>query len=202
MIRLCRHNRRGITLVEVMVAMGITALMVISTMAMLLQTSRRCETEVTQTGTDTDATLAMQMIVNDVREAKRVTPLADFTQLQIIKPVRTADGYYDRTKGEDTLHPIYYYISDSSHVMGRTGTWLWRSEVQDDHTDYRWIRRDMDPNGLIFNQPLPKEVEVTLRIKAAVSHGASGLHRKNGKNLERDGLTTELTDRVVYLRNY
>lgn len=201
MIRLCKHNRRGTTLVELMVAMGITTLMVTGTMAMLRVTAGRCETEMMQGTTDTDAVLAMQTMVNDIREAKKVTPSTDGTQLLVIRPIRAQQGYYDRS-AEDVNHPINYYLSDSTHTMGRTGSWLWRSEVKDRYTEYRHIRTDVDTNGLKFVSDGPKAIQITVRIKAAVSHGASGLHRKNGKNLETDGLTTELTNRVVYLRNY
>ncbi len=200
MIRFCRSNRRGMTLLEVLITLGITTMLVVSVMSMLLMTVRRCETEMTQTGTDTDAVLAMQMMVNDIREAKKIEPMDDNTQIRIIKPIRALQGYYDRS-AEDTNHPICYYISNYSHIPGRTGTWLWRSEVKSGYTEYRCIRKDLDPNGLVFDQPEPQEVGITLKIKSTVSHGASGLNRGE-VNLERDGLCTELTDRVVYLRNY
>lgn len=152
MIGFHKHNRRGMTLVEVMVVMGITTLMVTSVLAMLLQTVRRCETEVKQGGTDTDAVLAMQMMVSDIREAKKVTPLASGTQIQIIKPARSPEGYYNRNI-EDIAHPICYYISDSSHIPGRTGTWLWRSEVKNGYTEYRSIRKTWTLTGCFSPSP-------------------------------------------------
>lgn len=201
MIRLCKHNRRGTTLLEVIVVMAITTLMLTCTMAMLLHTARRCETEMAQGSTDTDAVLAMQMMVSDVREAKIVTPLAGGTQLLVIKPMRALQGYYDRSAA-DTNHPINYYLSDATGASGRGGTYLWRSEVTSNGTVRRCIRKDVDPNGLLFETDVPKSIQITVKVKTAVSHGASGLHRQNGKNLDTDGVYTQLTDRVVYLRNY
>lgn len=208
MIRLCKHNRRGMTMIEMTVAMAITALMVTCTMAMLLQTVRRCETELTQGSTDTDAVLAMQTMVSDIREAKTVTILApgpaSGAQLLVVKPTKvsaTQGSYYDRS-ASDTTHPINFYLSDATHTVGRAGTYLWRSEVKDTGTVYRCIRKDMDPQGLVFETDVPKSVQITIRTKIAVSHEAAGQHQTTGKNIEREGIYTQLTDRVVYLRNY
>lgn len=201
MITLARHNRRGMTMIEMTVSMAITALVVIGTMAMLVHTSRRCETEISQGGTDTDAVLALQMMVSDIREAKRVTPLSNRTQLLVIKPIRAQQGYYDRS-AEDTNRPINYYLSDSSHIVGRTGSWLWRSEVTPNGTYYRCIRKNMAPGGLSFETDVPRSIQITVKTKEDVSHEAAGQHQIEGKNIERDGVYTQLTDRVVYLRNY
>lgn len=205
MISLCKRNRRGMTMIEMTISMAITALVVIGAMAMLLQTARRCETESSQGSTDTDAVLAMQTMVSDIREAKSVSILAGGAQLSVIKPIRvtqTQGRYYDRS-ASDTSHPINYYVSDSTHTVGRTGTWLWRSEVKSTGTEYRCVRKSMAPSGgLVFETDVPKSIQITIKTKAAVSHGAAGQHQAVGRNIERDGIYTQLTDRVVYLRNY
>jgi hypothetical protein len=61
----------------------------------------------------------------------------------------------------------------------------------------------VDPNGLLFAPDVPKSIQIMIKVKSKVSHGASGQHRKDGgKNLDKDGIYTQLVDRVVYLRNY
>jgi hypothetical protein len=171
--------------------------------AMLLQTARRCETESTQGSTDTDAVLAMQAMVSDIREAKTVTILAGGAQLLVVKPTRvsaTQGSYYDRSAA-DTTHPINFYLSDATGTVGRSGTYLWRSEVKDAGTIFRCIRKDMDPQGLLFETDVPKSVQITIKTKTAVSHEAAGQHQTTGRNLETQGIYTQLTDRVVYIRN-
>jgi len=205
MIRLCKDNRRGMTMVEMLVAMTITALMITGTVAMLVATSGRCETELSQGNTDTNAVLAMQMMVTDIREAKSVTILApgpaSGAQLLVVKPIRALQGYYDRSAA-DTTHPINFYLSDATGTVGRAGTYLWRSEVTNSGTAYRCIRKDMDPQGLLFETDVPKSVQITLKTTDAVSHYAAGQHQTTGRNIETQGIYTQLTDRVVYLRNY
>ena len=193
MITFCRRNRRGMTMIEVTISMAVTTLVVVGTIAMILQTARRCETEVSQTATDTNAVLALHTMVNDVREAKRVERQDNNTRLMIIKPIRALQGYYDRS-AEDTLHPIYYYLSDSTGTMGRGGTYLWRREITADGVDLRMIRKDMDPEGLVFEQDVPKSIQITVRTKEEVSKYAAGRSEQQ--------VYTQLTDRVVYLRNH
>lgn len=199
MIGLCKLSKRGMTMIEVTVALAITTIMVTCTMGMLLATARRGETQMTQGSTDTDASLALQMMVGDIREAKQVTIQASGAQLLINYPVRvsaTQGAYYDRST-LDAVHTITYYQSDTSHVIGRAGNCLWRWRVKPDGTnEYRCIRNDVDTGGLLFETDVPKSIQITIKTKSAVSHYAM----KKGVNTS--GIYTQLQDRVVYLRNY
>lgn len=183
------RNRRGFTLPEVMIATLIMSLLLMCIVAMWMSTMRRCETEMAQLGADTNAVLAMQTMVSDVREAKTVTILAGGAQLRVTKPVRSAQGYYDRTQS-DTTHQINYYLSNHTGSIGSTGTYLWRS--QDGVA--RCIRKDV--GALLFETDVPKSIQITIETRENVSSQAMKM------NVHDVGVYTRLTDRVVYLRNY
>jgi prepilin-type N-terminal cleavage/methylation domain-containing protein len=189
MMTLSLKNRRGFTMLEMLVATTILTLLMASIVSMWMATARRCETELAQVDTDTNAVLAMQSMVTDVREAKSVTILASGAQLSITKPIRAQQGYYDRSQG-DTNHQINYYLSDSTGIVGRTGTYLWRSQ----DTAARCIRKNVD--ALLFETDVPRSIQITIESRDAVSHEAMK------KNVDTVGVYTQLTDRVVYLRNY
>jgi len=174
------RNRRGFTVTEVLVAVFVTALLLTCTLSMLVAALRSCDGDLAQVNTDTNAVTAMQFMVNDVREAKSVGILSSGKQLCITFPVTTAEGYYDRTQ-PDTVHQVNYYLSDSTGIIGRTGTYLWRSK----DANLRHIRNDVD--SLLFESDTARSIKITIKTKDSVFGGTK---------------QTELTQRVVYLRNY
>lgn len=204
-MKICKHKRCGMTMIEVMVALTITTVMVTAMVGMFVATAGRAEVEMSQGSTDTDASLALQQMVSDIREAESVTIQvpgpASGTQLLVVHPVRvtqTQGGYYDRSR-PDTTEPVYYYLSDATGAMGKAGaacTILWRQETKNGVTTARIIRRNVAPGGLLFETDVPKSVQITIRAQMAVSRYA----RKKGR--DATPVYTELTDKVVYLRNY
>lgn len=202
MIRLPKLNRCGMTMIEVIVAFSITALMVISIIGVMFATTSRFQVESTQGSTDTDASLALQMMVSDIREAKQVTIQNSGAQLLINYPVRvsqTQGAYYDRST-LDNVHTITYYLSDSTHAIDRTGSYLWRWKVKDDGTnEYRCIRKDIASQGLLFETDVPKLIQITIKTKSTISK----LTKQGTKQaMVLTDVYTQLSDRVVYLRNY
>ncbi len=173
-------SKAGYTLTEVMTTILIFGLVTTCAMAMFLTSIRVYDRTTTQAYTDADAVIAMQRMVMDVREAKSVNLLDNGHRLQIIFPIRTSDGSYDRHFSDDT-HPIEYYLSDSTGIVGRTGTWLWKSNSGTCEP----IKRDVE--SLVFEQDTARSVKITI---VTVNNTASGPQQ------------TELTQRVVYLRNY
>lgn len=174
------RNRAGFTLTEVLIAVFVMALLLTCTVSMLVAALRSCDADMAQVNTDTDAVTAMQSMVNDVREAKSVSILVAGKQLCITFPVTTADGYYDRTVA-DTAHQVNYYLSDSTGIIGRTGTYLWRNR----NGTLRRIRTNVD--SLLFESDTARSIKITIRTKDAIYQGTR---------------QTELTQRVVYLRNW
>ncbi len=173
-------SQKGITMVDMLVAVSITALILVPTASMLVGALRCYDGELAKIDTDTGAVLAMQRIVNDVREAKSVSMLSDGHQLRIIKPMVTADGYYDRSQ-PDTAHPIDYYLSGVSGTLGAAGSNLWRAQ----DGVLTLVKRGV--NSLTFEYDTARSIKITVVARQYVSRG----HRE-----------TELTQRVVYLRNY
>ena len=163
-----------------LVAAFVMAMLLTCTVSMLVAALRGCDADMAQVNTDVNAVTAMQSMVNDVREAKSISILSSGHQLCITFPITTAQGYYDRTQ-PDTAHPVNYYLSDSTGIVGRTGTYLWRSK----DATLRRVRSDVD--SLLFESDTARSIKITVRTKNSIFKGTK---------------QTDLTQRVVYLRNY
>jgi prepilin-type N-terminal cleavage/methylation domain-containing protein len=176
-----RSRRSGYTLIEVLLVLGIMVIIGAGAMALMIGSVSCFDTTTTEAFTDADAVIAMQMIVNDVREAKSIRIIAGGTRLRVIFPKRTAEGYYDRHEA-DMANQIDYYLSDDTGVPGHAGTWLWRGK---DDGSRRLLKKDVW--GLEFEQDTSRSVKITVTA------------RNNSANGPKE---TQLTQRVVYLRNY
>jgi hypothetical protein len=183
------RNRRGSTLIEVIVSTGITVIILGATAAMTIATMRCYDTESAQCSSDNDAILAMQRIILDVREAASARPIANGERIRIILPTKVDlgndDYYYDCSQNPDTAHQFDYYISDETGVPGHRGSCLWKGK---NNNDRELIMRNVE--YLYCEQPLDdikKEIWITLRTI---------------QNTSRGPRTTELTQRAVYMRNY
>ncbi|MEN6521988.1 MAG: prepilin-type N-terminal cleavage/methylation domain-containing protein [Armatimonadota bacterium] len=175
-------NRNGYTLIEALIAVSLTGLICAGTLAMMVSSMSCFDSTSTQTYTDMDAVMAMQMIVNDVREAKSINIIADGKRLRVIFPKKMlGEDYYDRHQA-DMANQIDYYLSDETGVPGHSGNWLWRGKNNNNRTP---LKRDV--NSLEFEQDTSRSVKITV---TALNNSASGPK------------TTSLTQRVVYLRNY
>lgn len=179
------NNNRGFTIVEAMAVTGLMVLVVLSVVSMMVASLRTYDSASNRTYTDQDAVMAMQMMVNEIREAKSITPLDpgpdSGTRLRVTLPV-LADGkdYYDRHE-EDSANAIDYYLSDSSGTVGESGTWLWRAQSG----ETRLLKTNVE--SVVFERDTSRSVRITVVTQ---NDAPSGTKR------------TELTQRVVYLRNY
>ena len=188
------HFRRsGFTLVELLAASGVMAILLVCTVSMLLAAMRTVDADLAQVNTDTNAATSMQMMVTWVREAQKITILdtgpTSGHRLCVTLPVITAQGHYDRSQS-DTGNPMYFYLSDSTGIVGRTGTWLWRS----------W-------KGALF--PIRKDVS-SLLFETTVDMGSDAVQISittqdsvfKYKSTDSGTRQTNLTQRVIYMRNY
>jgi len=166
---------------EVLVVMGIMGLIGAGALAMMVRSVSSFDDTSTKAFTDADAVIAMQMMVNDVREAKSVNIIAGGDRLRVIFPKRTPEGYYDRHE-PDMANQIDYYLSDDTGVPGHTGTWLWRGK---NNGNRQPLKRDVVALG--FEQDTPRSVKITVVARNTAAGGPK---------------QTQLTQRVVYLRNY
>jgi len=173
--------RSGFTLVEALLVLAIMGFIGLGAMALMTGSLSAFDGTTTEAFTDTDAVIAMQMIVSDVREAKSVSIVDGGGRLTVIFPKTTPDGYYDRHE-PDTANPVDYYLSDSTGIIGRSGTWLWRAKGDGTR---KVLKRDVV--ALEFEQDTSRSVKITVTTR---NHARSGPKE------------TRLTQRVVYLRNY
>jgi type II secretory pathway pseudopilin PulG len=175
------RNCAGYTLLEAMIAVGVSGLVAAAALALMVASFTNFEGASTESFTDADAVIAMQTIVNDVREAKSVNILANGRRLRVVFPKTTPEGYYDRHEA-DSAHQIDYYLSDSTGVPGHTGSWLWRGKS---NINRKMVKKDVV--ALEFEQDTSRSVKITVTTR---NNSASGPKE------------TRLTQRVVYLRNY
>lgn len=180
-----RKRRSGFTLIEVVISTGIMAMVMGCTAAMMIATMKCYDSASARTFTDCDAATAMQMIVTDIREANEVKFIANGNRLRIIPPEITEEGYYNRYK-PDPAHQYDYYLSDSTGVPGHDGTWLWRGK----DNDRKPVKRNVV--ALEFKSDCVTASGKIISVKITV---VTETNTPTGKK------RTELTERVVYLRN-
>lgn len=174
------RNKSGYTLFEAIVVMGTFGLIGAGALTLMVASFSCFEGASTEAFTDADAVIAMQTIVNDVREAKSINILANGRRLRVVFPKTTQEGYYDRHE-PDMANQIDYYLSDSTGAPGHSGTWLWRGK----DNDRKPVKRGVV--DLLFEQDTSRSVKITVVTR---NYTASGPKE------------TRLTQRVVYLRNY
>lgn len=176
-----RRSRGGYTLLEALFVLGIMGFIGAGTMAMMVAAVYSFDNTTTEAFTDTDAVIAMQMIVSDVREAKSIDIIDGGARLQVILPKMTEDGYYDRHE-PDLANQIDYYLSDASGEPGHEGTWLWKGTSSGMREP---LKKDI--SDISFEQDTSRSVKITITARNDAASGPK---------------ETLLTQRVVYLRNY
>lgn len=195
-----RANNRGFTLVEVLAAASVMAIVLTCTVSMLVMALRSGRSETSQVGTDNNAVIAMGDIVAKVKEAKSFSILDSGHRLSVVWPsvIHPTNGwpdYYDRTATPDTANPWMYYLSDKTGVVGVAGTYLWRTR---NGTTPLCIRKDVD--YLLFEADTDIGgdcMKVTLRTK---DRNYDPILWKTTDS--KYAAQTNLTERLVYLRNY
>lgn len=136
----------------------------------------------TQTYTNSDAITGMQRIVTDVREAKSIQILNGGTRLRVQFPIKHTDGSYDRHQ-LDANNYVDYYRSDATGSLLRTGDMLWRNKGNG--AESRIIERDV--RSVQFDPDTERSVKITVTSSNPSLAGTKQI---------------ELTQRVVYMRNY
>lgn len=180
------RNKKGFTLTEMLTVVTLSTLVLGGAFSMMGIALRCCEKANTKAYTDTDAIIAMQTIIQDVREARRISINNSGAKMSIFFPQTTSAGYYDKHT-TDNNSQVDYYLSNSTGTVGASGTFLWRKEA---NGNGRIIKRDV--SSILFEtDTVPADDARSVKITIVASN-----------NTSQGVQNTELTQRVVYLRNY
>jgi len=173
------------------VTLGLVVLVVTASTALMSSSARSFDRTSAQVDVDTWATIGIQRMMEDLREAKRVQ-IVSATDLLIYYPVKV-NGQYNRSQ-EDSANPIEYYRSDDSGNASSTGNSLWRKPAGT--AGAAIMRRPMTSTdadarprvvNLAFTSNNPSSVDITLRVS---------------KNSVAGTASCNLTHRAIFLRNY
>lgn len=116
-------NKRGMTAVEVIVAMSILALVGMGLLTMLVQSLRGWGNGTSNEAANSTATTAMQRLSYDIREARSAT--TNGSQLTVTFPLALADPVTHETAYDSSLNdPVTrsYYVSNGNLVRNIGGT--------------------------------------------------------------------------------
>lgn len=106
-----RSTRRGMSLVEVVIAIGLFMLMVSGLVALTVTSANAWSSNSSQMMADGSASTAIQLLAQEVRAGLRASINTGGTQLTVIPPRVNAEGDYDRTvEGA----PVTYYLSGTN----------------------------------------------------------------------------------------
>jgi hypothetical protein len=208
------RRRPGFTLLETMVAGSCFSMVFMGGYFMLNTASVAFDRNTAQSDADVHAVLAMQHIIADLREAKQlqITNPGPSTgsQLVITYPMKNADGSFDRFFIDTNPDNQVTYF-----VQNRT---LWRL-CEADSPDPVPVCRGMNDEfgegeeadapgtwtnesgieSISFTTDSPRSVRVTVRTN--IRRRIPTPDAETGEPV-RVSQTTELTERLVYLRNW
>lgn len=182
------QNTKGYTILEMVIAVSILSLVTIGVMSISVSSSKLVSEVTSKTYADSDASLAMQFLLNDIREGQAYaisTTLQTNDTLSLTFPVITSSGAYNRTV-PDASHPATYYLSDSSGVLGRTGTYLWKSKAGNNTL----IRKNIKSISFVG--------DTTRSIKVSVTSAPNWLYYSKANN----ATPSTLQNRDAFLRNF
>jgi hypothetical protein len=101
--------RRGVTLVEVLSAAGMLALLTITVLSLSMNVSAEWANGTSQMMADNDASLAIQAMGREIRDGLRASVSNSGTQLNVVFPAVTNTGDFDTfTEGAT----VQYYFSN------------------------------------------------------------------------------------------
>jgi hypothetical protein len=172
-----------------MVAFGIFAMAALGVVSISVSSLKLMSQTTMQTYTDTDVNFAFQYLLGDIRQAEAFniqTTNATNDTLVLTFPIITASGWYDRNT-LDVNNPATYYLSDSTGTLGRTGTYLWKSQGG----NLTLIRKDICQ--MQFTKESASSIQVT------VSAAPWDYYTKSAKS---QASWSTLSSRTAFMRNY
>jgi hypothetical protein len=194
-----RRAKKGHFLVEMIVSMGVVSLLITASMALISTGSRSLDRTGAQVDVDAWATIGIQQMMEDLREAKRVE-IVSAGHLRVFYPLvvqSSADGVpleYDRQQ-EDPDRIIEFYRASHDGTASTTGATVWRLEggagrsilQRPGSGDSFTAEHNPYVTNLVFESNNPSSVDVTLAV---------------GMNSVTGLATCSLTHRAIFLRNY
>lgn len=174
-----RTSRRGYTVTEVVTASALIVLVLTAVTAILSMAGTMEQTVTLQMDADQAAVRAMNRMILEVREAKEVTIPSEH-QFKVYFPVTRSNGHYDRFV-TDTNHWIEYCRADAGGAASSTGTHLWRRTSGGESKE---LARDVKSFRVVQNSANSVRLTVELEKTSGARKGS-----------------TQLTERVLYLRN-
>jgi hypothetical protein len=174
-----RTTKRGATLTEVLVVSAITVI-TLSSLASIMSFAGQVE-QVTEMHSDTNrhASMAMQHVLQDVREAKEVEVLAEH-RFRIYYPIIRSDGHYDRFRTDYTVY-VEYAQTDAAGQPNPEGGYLWRRTQADTGEA---VARNVKLMRVTPNSD--NSIRISLHVE---------------KTARRSRSETRLDERVIYMRN-
>ena len=171
---------RGYTLIESLIAAGIT-LVALVCLGSTINMAGRMEQQVSlQSDASEGAALAMEHLVQDVREAKEVQfPTA--SRVRIYYPAVAADGRYDRFVTDYNTW-VEYARTDVAGNPNAGGIYLWRSTNAS-------VGRRVCTNVNSFQGSAFSNDSIQVSI---------GVSKTSGRYAQ----STRLNQRVIFLRNF
>ena len=116
------HNRKGFSVVEMVISLGIISLLILGIMSLFVGSSRSSDKTQVQNSVDTDVALAVERATGYLLEARSITVDSDGLGITYRRPATNTDGTY--TSSFTSLEP-------TSHRLYVTGGTLYTSEAVD-----------------------------------------------------------------------
>lgn len=119
------HNRRGVTLIEVMIAIAILSMAGSAFLAILIHSLRGWSSGTSKDAASSQVTIALQKLENEIRDGRIASTSEDAKTLTVTFPRKNTDPGSDETVYDLSLNdptPRSYYISDGNLVRDVGGT--------------------------------------------------------------------------------
>jgi type II secretory pathway pseudopilin PulG len=103
------HNRKGITLMEMLISLGITSMLMLGILSLFIGSSRSSDKIQVQNSVDTDVALAVESITGYLIEGRSIVIDANGLGVTYRRPATNADGTYTSsfTSLEANSHRLY-----------------------------------------------------------------------------------------------
>jgi prepilin-type N-terminal cleavage/methylation domain-containing protein len=173
-------KRRGFTLVEVLVAATVIAMISGATLGMISTSIKSFTYTNNQYDADMGASTALQLLNRNLQEAKQVSILSP-TSIRINYLQKDANGIYIRNAVDETNY-VDFYRGNTNLTANSSGTCLIRRPAVG---QARAICKNV--TTLEFRSFTPSSVDVTLRTE----YGGTGSKRN-----------CQMIHRAIFLRNY